>query len=185
MCQCGGGRKGYYSWFPPGDFPVEDGGGPVKRIQTPFISQNYVSPLWHCTKSKWKSLICCIDSHSSVPPFHTYGACSSLTQRYATLGPCHMAYCVAYSNFSAVWKLTMTNEEARGKMYHLLTMERREYIFLGKQQAMYCVKRIFMKLRSTLVCLLWAWICSSRKDHNCTSFLKHYFMYTTVLESDR
>lgn len=25
--------------------PVEDGGGPVKRIQTLFISQNYVSPL--------------------------------------------------------------------------------------------------------------------------------------------
>lgn len=40
----------------------------VKRIQTLFISQNYVSPLWHGTKSKWKSLICCIDSCSSVPP---------------------------------------------------------------------------------------------------------------------
>lgn len=48
----GGGGKGYYSRFPPGDFPVEDAGGPVKRIQTLFISQNYVSPLWLCTKSK-------------------------------------------------------------------------------------------------------------------------------------
>lgn len=87
-----------------------------------FISQNYVSPLWHCTKSKWKSLICCIDSHSSAPPFHTYGACPSLTQRYAALGQCHMAYCVAYSSFTCVWKVTMTNEQAHRKMYHLLTM---------------------------------------------------------------
>ena len=89
--------------------------GPVKWIQTLLISQNYVSPLWHCTKSKRKSLICCIDSHSSAPPFHTYGACPSLTKRYATLGPCHMAYCVAYSNSGGIWKLTVTNERARGR----------------------------------------------------------------------
>lgn len=144
-----GGRKRYYSWVPPGDFPVEDGGSLVKWIQTLFISQNYVSPLWHCTKSKWKSLICCIDSHNSEPPFHTYGACPSLTQRYATLSPCHMAYCVAYSNFSGIWKLTMTNEQARGKMYHFLTTEGIEYIFFWKR-VMY--EHIFMKLRSTLVC---------------------------------
>lgn len=128
------GRKGYYSWVPPGDFPVEDGGGPVKWIQTLFISQNYVNPLWHCTKSKWKRLICCIDSHSSVPPFHTYGACPSLTQSYATCCPCHMAYCVAYSNFCGIWKLTMTNEQARRRMYHFLGNGDHEYItFFWKQ----------------------------------------------------
>lgn len=37
-----------------------------------FISQNYVRPLRRCTKSKWKSLICCIDSHGSAPPVHTW-----------------------------------------------------------------------------------------------------------------
>lgn len=149
MCQYGGGvvggRKGYYSWFPLGHFPVEDGGGPVKWIQTLFISQNYVSPLWHRTKSKWKSLICCIDSHSLVPPLHTYGACPSLTQRYATLSACHMAHCVAYSNFSGIWKLTMTNEQAQGEMYHLLTRESVEYISFQKQRVMRHVKHVFMK----------------------------------------
>lgn len=138
----------------------KDGGGPVKRIQTLFISQNYVSPLWHCSKSKWKSLICCIDSHRSVPPFHTYGACLSLTQRNATLSPCHMAYCVAYSNFRAIWKLTMTNEQALGTMHHLLTMKRIECIFFfWKQQATYCVKHFYKVRKYFIVCIFWAWIC--------------------------
>lgn len=156
-----GGREGYYPWFPPGHFPVEDGGGPVKWIQTLFIFQNYVSPLWHCTKSKWKSLICCIDSHCLVPPFHTYGACPSLTQRYATPGTRHMAHCVAYSNFSGIWKLTMTNEQARGKMRHLCD---------NGEQRIYSLLEMWCVMCSVEYFSVW----DKSKDHNSTSFYEQY-----------
>lgn len=48
-----GGKKSKFFMVPPGDFPVEDG-GPVKWIQTLFISQNYVSLASSSTKSKRK-----------------------------------------------------------------------------------------------------------------------------------
>lgn len=52
--RCEKGRNEYYSRVPPGDFPTEEDGGPVKWIQTLFISQNYVSPLWPLHKVKVK-----------------------------------------------------------------------------------------------------------------------------------
>lgn len=105
-------RKKYYSWIPPGDFPAEDGSCPAKWIQTVFISQNYVSPLWLCTKSN--SLICCIDSHSSLPPLETYGARLSLSQRYALSA--HATWCVAlHIQISTqherwLWQMSRLNE---------------------------------------------------------------------------
>lgn len=125
-----GGREGYYPWFPPGHFPVEDGGGPVKWIQTLFIFQNYVSPLWHCTKSKWKTLICCIDSHCLVPPFHTYGArppvadteiCHSRHMPHGALC-CILKISVEYES----WLWQMSRHEERCVTF--VTMESKEYI---------------------------------------------------------
>ncbi len=158
MCQCGGGREEGEDIIHGSLLvisPVEDGNGPVKWIQTLFISQNYVSPLWYCAKSKWKSLICCIDSKSFVTPFHTYGACLSLTQRYATLGSCHMASRVAYSNFPQNMKVTITNELVEGKMHHLLTKETMEYIsFWTKMSDLLC-KTHFYKGECFSVFVLW------------------------------
>lgn len=79
----------------------------LKWKQTLFISQNYVSPLWRGPKSKLAVLIhaaqCCRSA--------TYGACLPLTCWNATPGACHMVHRVAYSNFSRVWKSTLTNEQ--------------------------------------------------------------------------
>lgn len=102
MCQCGG--RGYYSRFPPGHFPAEERRRPCEAntdaVYFPELCKPSVAR--HKVKVKESNLLYRFTQLGAAAAAATYGACLSLTQRYATPAARHMAHRVAYSHFSRV-----------------------------------------------------------------------------------